>query len=208
MGVIARPAPLALLGPIQYADGVSYTILTTYASGTLLLAPDGATATVTGTGGITEAGDTSTGVGRTTHTGTGAITEAGDTSVGLGGARVTGTGAITEAGDTSTGVGTAGIVAAATGIIVRRSAPTIRGQIAYADAVTLRVGRSSSGVIYLAPAPPVLGVGAIVEAGDVSVGSGTTRQATITGRLLTRRSDTPRSTKRSDTPRTTRAEGH
>lgn len=207
MGVIARPAPLALLDPIRYADGVGYVITTTDISGVLILTPDAATSP-TGTGAITEAGDTSTGTGITTHTGTGAITETGDTSTG------SGTGGTPEA--------------TATGIIVRRYAPTIRGQIAYADAVTIRIARSSSGVVYLTPSPVVTGIGSITEAGDTSVGVGSpgvagtgaitegadgisgsdASLAVITGRLTTRRIDTARTTRRIDEARTTYRTGH
>jgi hypothetical protein len=136
VGVIARPAPLALLDPIQYADGVGYVIAVS-TSGTLLLVPNVATGSVTGTGAFTDVGDGVVAAGKVTTSGTTALTEGVDGVVAATSVKVTATGAFTEGADgvvaatsikvTATGAFTElgdGIVASTTAVPAVQTATT------------------------------------------------------------------------------------
>ena len=139
---------------------------------------------VTGSGAVTEAGDTAAGSGSQSTTGTGAATESADTASGAGSQSLTGAGSATEGADTASGSGTASTsgsgAATETGDTASGSGSQA-GQLAvmlqagYYEAAPERIEVYESFLTFVDQVSGVTGSGSVTEGGDTASGTGSSQ---------------------------------
>jgi filamentous hemagglutinin len=175
-------ASVAVTGIATNGDNLQVEIVTTGAGGSptsrravqidsIEATVQNATASITGSGAITEASDTISGSGGIEITGTGTVAEAADTLSGVGDVEVSGASTITEAPDTVSGAGGvevsgSGAIAEAADQIAGSGGIEVSGSGAMVENPDVLSGQGTVGV------SAVSGSGAVVETADQVSGSG------------------------------------
>ena len=125
---------------------------------------------VTGTGTLTDAGETITGVGSTSVVGTGTLTEGAETVAGTGAVNITGTGTLTDGGETLAATGAVNVTGTGT---LTEGAETVAGTGSTTGVITGTGALTDGGETFAATGTVVVsGTGALVEGGETITGVG------------------------------------